>query len=675
MASNRTQENESKNKSSLKLQEFFSLSPPARTKAPPLQISEKDFIVLEGSNKSKIKPPPCPQNFPKEFKFVGDFKPLPSSSTTSSSHKGYYAIRDGKKFYVKFNEIDPSIPHSDKMPEVESICWRWYAIVDRSIVPQHTYPLYDYDETKKTYSLVGVASELLPNFVPNRDDPLKEEDLIIEALDKDYGHQRSEFINKITALSKVLIRENDNWWDWSKETCNYYGSSFNYFRKPSASWLKPCLDNLIEKNKKQDISKQDICDLLTLLNDRESSAPDRLKKLKARYDTKKTSEKEYLKTSKKYDHENELLRKASQSASLFLNLKQDDHADITKLEKMDRLVRKMGTNLQERNANEKISADINGQPFEMKVSDLINYRTIKAEATSISLSYINWENDNHNRNNGKKGRVDFDMSEWPFVCDFKNPNWFVWFNEWASATVKSVIPDFIKNLFVDNTDKNNFTYHPDDINSLPNLTHAQLRYCPAKSAFFIDSRVDPSAAAAPFYENLYRSEDTIPFQKINSNPIFDFHKFKTFLKSILTPNDMFLKAAELEARNDASYKTKNETKNLIESMVKYKLTNMQNLREVLVAMPTFQSYLEKYNYYDQDNHYQGNHVFDFIKEDFAEEQKALKLEIDAGETQLQDLYNAMKFDEIAENFNFLRKEAASKSEQKARSSPLSPKIP
>ena len=57
----------------------------------------------------------------------------------------------------------------------------------------------------------------------------------------------------------------------------------------------------------------------------------------------------------------------------------------------------------------------------LTAEDLKNAEIVKGLAVGLTLSYIFEEDDLHRSNMNKYGvRIDFDMSMWPFVFDYKN---------------------------------------------------------------------------------------------------------------------------------------------------------------------------------------------------------------------------------------------------------------
>jgi hypothetical protein len=607
-------------------------------------LSDNDFVELKETTPELIVPP-CPAHFPPLSRYIGEFiKDKNQPNGNVSSHEGYFATYRGERFYVKKNKIDPNIPDSDKMPELEVACYMDYKIVEPDIVPAETFLLYDIDPVTKQPYLMGVASQLIPNFKPNRSDPLREEDLFLKALDNDFGHQRTILINTLHKLSEVETRSDETWWKWGKETVNYMSSSFTYLwskdYKPAARYVKGTVDKCL----KEPVTDKAITLLIPFLQNRKSYLPDLRVKLKKEFEAKKIDEKQYNDQSNLYDEENEILTTAIISASSFIKLKQEDETDILKLVNMARYVRKNGINIANKerypNPDQTISADLPDGPFEMTVGDLRNFFTLEAEAKILVMRYTNYDNDTHNLNFGKNGTYDFDMSRWKKLRNFKDPNFFAWLAE----KCKGIVPAFIKNFFGMSTN-NDFEYTIEDIEPFPNIK-APLRYWPAHSA------VDASQATlAPFYENFYRPEDVVPFQKLVTQPVFnDFLKYKTFLKNILVTDGMYRAGHALAMRDKVTFGDREDKlrKMMLPDFNDHSIQERQSLTDVILQAPSFQHFLVKY----------GDYAFAWIKEEYEEDKTRYAEKIKQGESDYGPLYDAIDTTKMEQSYHDFCQQAA-----------------
>ncbi len=595
--------------------------------------------------------PPPPDDYPKECRFRGSFIPVENKKvqTDVASHTGYYATFNGKTYYVKLLKLDPTMPDSDKTIELEAAAWITYHNIEPSIVPAHTFPLYDYDEKTNTYTISAIASEIIPGFVPNRKEPFTTAELIIHALDNDFGYQRGNVLGLFDQLSKNLNRSCETNFEYLKEGYNYVTSIVSSFwkpkeAKPAASYLQTQLDYVLNKSKKEPLEQKEISSLVQLFENRLAHLPECKQRLNDRYQAKSIDEKNYKEELMRYNQEDLLLKETILSIKNFDTHLLNNKVDILKLELLDREIRKKNLDIE----NEQTYPDPNKKVpgHEITISDLRHYRLIKIQAMSLCLSYYCYENDNHNNNNGKKGRVDFDMSFWEFLKKFKNPNWFEWFKD----TVKNVLPTFIKDIF---GIKDKFTYTVEDMENFPHIK-APLRYWPA-----VASPLDASSkvGAAPFIENFYRVDDVVPFQRLKSHPVFDFIKWKEFLKCALVTDEMHEASAKIVIRNKVEFMDleDNKKKVLLDEFVAHKKQQSDAFTDTLVQCPSFKLFLEQYT--EKVNTANNgvvtkNKIFELIKQEFEEEQLAIyKNEVKNGNKHYQSLVNAIDFKKMEERFD------------------------
>ncbi|RDI45178.1 hypothetical protein [Aquicella lusitana] len=533
---------------------------PKTTEKSVLLDDGSDFLQMEVDDKDESPTilqhlPPLPPNFPKRSRSLRLFTYTSHKTKKETCHLVNTATRNGKDYFVKDDTPEEKTAENLQLAEIlaqlEVTSCEWYRLVEPDIVPA-THACYEYKDD--AYYFTAVSSKKLPGFTPNRYDPLLEQDLIIEPVENDTDYQRHRLMENLKLLSASWDRTpNDSSWlslsyaySYTRNQINWYSSLWD--SKPKAIQLKDHVDKLLTQQSK--LSRETLNTLLNQIEARQQHI--------SKMDTtpQRQTELEYLKIA------NETTKKLMAST---LN----EHVDVKKLEEIDKLVKKLEDEIERKYAKEDKDKDVtvnllgqsitikvadikNGgllgkldknriinekafnKPYPIKVRDLINYRTIKGLAKGTIASYVNAENDYHNRNGAKNGkRVDTDMSEWGFMQQFKKTN----FSEWLFSKTP------------------NFNFTERDIRNFPNLQDAVFRYFPTKNSFS-QSKIDLSS----LHENFYTQHDNEVFQKLAFHPVYVFHKFKSLLKHILTTEAMYRSIAQMNIRNDLNYVDEKDTK-------------------------------------------------------------------------------------------------------------------
>lgn len=105
-----------------------------------------------------------------------------------------------------------------------------------------------------------------------------------------------------------------------------------------------------------------------------------------------------------------------------------------------------------------------------------------------------------------------------------------------------------------------------------------------------------------FYQHGFTPEDNTHYKLLAGHPVFIFHKYKTFLKYIVTNEDSYRVFAELNI-------TKREGlgADLHQLLVTSEVERIQEIRNTLVKMPDFKLFLKEH----------GQFAFELIKEEFS----------------------------------------------------------
>ncbi|KTD51095.1 hypothetical protein [Legionella quateirensis] len=110
-----------------------------------------------------------------------------------------------------------------------------------------------------------------------------------------------------------------------------------------------------------------------------------------------------------------------------------------------------------------------------------------------------------------------------------------------------------------------------------------------------------------FERNSFTVDDNTHYKLLAGHPVFIFHKYKTFLKYILTEPEVFRVFAELNIAQNVADSANEPESTLHDKLITDEKNRIQEIRETLVAMPDFKRFLIEH----------GQFAFDLIKEEFA----------------------------------------------------------
>ncbi len=226
--------------------------------------------------------------------------------------------------------------------------------------------------------------------------------------------------------------------------------------------------------------------------------------------------------------------------------------------------------------------------YQVTAKDLKNYRTVKGLAIGLTTSYLFEEDDLHTGNMSKDGkRIDFDMSLWPILFDFKETG---------------PIDGTFRNPY------DRFKIAAEDIINFPNLTVADPFYWPTKPAPYIpESVLTALSLITNVTQNPFKSKDNLIYQKLATHPVFIYHKFVTLLKFILTDIQMYQNLMPLHMRDELFLY--NKSKNISTTIADHLKNRINVFKEELLKIPHFKQFLK-------DN---GDKAFKHILTEFSEQ--------------------------------------------------------
>lgn len=270
-----------------------------------------------------------------------------------------------------FKEYDDN----ENMHEIESYC----GTICRFIATEEYVPSTRPYVNQKGEP-VGVASKALLNFKSNYEDPLKEEDTVIDSSAIQIEQAQRKLI---LAVKKAL----DDYQKRPSTSSGYLGavqSIFHSFYDSNSTSHKTLqtLKYFAAHMDRYSISTLDI--LLTALSGRLT----------------------YLETACTKGNEHRSLRPIQKLAVQLKDLYSINNPQaitVELLDKLDRAIKKEGIDLE--TCDLQIKRIIDGQECTATAKDLKNYRILKGQAISLTTRLIFKEGDNNNSNMSKRGQI------------------------------------------------------------------------------------------------------------------------------------------------------------------------------------------------------------------------------------------------------------------------------
>jgi hypothetical protein len=207
-------------------------------------------------------------------------------------------------------------------------------------------------------------------------------------------------------------------------------------------------------------------------------------------------------------------------------------------------------------------------------ADLLNKTIVKGLAIGLTLSYFFEEDDLHRGNMSKYGfRIDFDMSVWPVLGQFKDGSALDWMYRPCL--------------------EERFRITRKDIHNFPNITDAKPFYWPTKPQPIINEETRKVLSRfVPISKNAFPTVENGLFKKLKEDPVFKYYKYKTLLKCLLISNRNFEVLTKQHIRADLRHSDPRlHHIKIADMLVDHLDARKKQLRKVLVNMPGFQKFI------------------------------------------------------------------------------------
>lgn len=484
------------------------------------------------------------------FYFFKNSKPIPTMRGTQSSE-------DGKK---------PSVA------ECEVVSASWAKFLAPDCVPTMRV-WYDDDN----FEIIGRTSKNIPGFVTNHKHPFKEDDTVI------FLNVEDEIAGEITQQRKILVEAVQTLHALLKHRKVKEASLL-----PGVGYLKGFYNRSITGEtgtKLADFLKNFLL-CTSDLRFTEHRLIELIKHLSARgeYITK-------YKNDESHKQELEYIIATLEITKYLSRLTQKTTVPMSVVPVLEELLKKAQDekiDLSNKNVGQNLEIQLNNKKYSASIESINHYRLIKRQMIIWILRYLGKDTDGHNRNFSPDGwMIDFDMAKLPFTFVFRDSN----FSDTLLRKPK----------------ENTFIVTAYDLEHFPNIKDADFFYWPNRPTKISDSIFPYVSLIYKNLDNFFKSEHTAVFENLGNQPPAIFVKFWMLLKYALCDEFMYRGIAELHMRDKINFVNKNgEIKDLLTEMTRDEKLRIEDIRNKIVAMPSFQKMLDMH----------GEYLFMQIKSEF-----------------------------------------------------------
>ncbi len=511
------------------------------------------------------------KNLPPKARSIGDLYFPNKQNEDAQPQKTAHLVNTARKKNTKHPDIFYFFKYNDpgaEISELEAACCG----ILQFLAPDNVSPARAYYDEKQDDKFVGVTSKAIPGFKSNREDPLEEEDIIVEVWRKDIEDQRASLQKILDELIRLTDRTSQQNQSESflnrgmQVTKNFFNSHAN-----SASTAVNFHEDLLAFNKNKNKFTQDA-----------------LFSLKKTLQARKDHIQKNIYNTSQYNSELTALGNAIlRTDFLFKNAYSLTSESIARLEELDRIARVKGKDLNALNENNLLSARLFEHEFKVRVKALKNYRIVKGQAIGECARFIGKDPDGHNKNMNKYGQIiDFDMAKLNLLFRFRH---------------RGLLDRMLRE-----PSKKTFVVTERDIRFFPDIRDADFFYWPTKQSNMTQSVVD---TIPKLFENFFTPRDNEIYKKLAYNQVFIFHKFKTFLKYILGNIDIYSNIVKLHLRTDTTFTDADgQQKNLFNEFVKDEAARIEEIAQTLIPMQEFRDFLST----------DGELAFKLIKDEFIQ---------------------------------------------------------
>lgn len=248
----------------------------------------------------------------------------------------------------------------------------------------------------------------------------------------------------------------------------------------------------------------------------------------------------------------------------------DENKQQISIAEFDLLYKKYKNRLTQ-NPKSIITEYVNNKKINFTIGELINYEICAGSAKGITTSHFFAEDDKNKNNINKKGqRIDLGMSLWPVLAKFKQV--------------------FLR------TPANRFPVTKEDTESLPIPQVFCPAYWCAQPADNSQSAKMKSTLTTLFTSgNKFTSAVSKTYSLFATHPVFVYHKYKCYLKGLLTIDEMYENIAKMHLPADMCYTDTNtkKTETLISMVMTYWSERLKQFQRELCNSVPFYEFLKK----------------------------------------------------------------------------------
>ncbi|MBA3660131.1 MAG: hypothetical protein H0W64_00195 [Gammaproteobacteria bacterium] len=508
-----------------------------------------------------------PSDFPPETKLFSTLK-LPNkekedAKRAQSAHSvniAYKLSNPNKLKIFKNNTYDPNDRYHI-ISAMEAAATAFFKFMAPKNVPSLS-AYVDFINPQVGYDYVGAASNLIPNFKANADDPLKPEDIVIDmiakSIDEEIRLKKKTLIAALENVNETLKREPPKgsglFYAGFQQTKNW----LNGHRDNTALHLKNFLLPILNS---KDITSQDVDKLLSKLLKRQL----------------------YVASLESNDPLYKIENKAiSEAIEVLEDIISASFNVVRVLDEIDQKLEELNIDLSQHLPNDKICETIAGEEVFVSVKDMRNYRIVKRQAIGLICRYCFLDTDGHNRNMSKLGDIlDFDMSLLPVLFQFRKVT--------------------EKDRLLRKPDENMFMVTAYDIANFPDIKNANFYYWVTKETWIPDSLTGVSSYHL-IPQNFFRKSDNKTYKALARHPAFVYNKYLTLTKFMVLDESTFRNIARLHVSEKFNYVDLDDKleKNGIDEITKLMKKRLSDVKNVVVNMRMYQKFIGEQGQYAEE---------------------------------------------------------------------------
>lgn len=485
---------------------------------------------------------------------------------------------DPKDLASKSASTNPLHHQKASLSEIEVVSAAWAKFLAPGCIP--TMRVW-YDD--KTNEILGRTSKNIKNCKSNHDKPFREEDTVVylnveEEIAEDILKQRQFLLDTVQDLIGEIRTRKDQ--ETSFGT-HYLKNALNRSKSGETGIkLKDYLQKYLKTTPSLIFTEKKLQNLKNHLSER------------GNYITKYNNDAHHAK-------ELEIIIQILNTIKLLGQLTHKCTVPLSMVPVMNELLKeayRQGIDFDNFDANKSIEVELNKKKYSATLHYINNYRITSRQIYIWVVRYLLEDTDGHNQNFTRDGwAYDFDMAQLLYTYPLRDNNYY---------------DDRVRK-----PNERTFIITAYDLEHFPCIKDANFYYFPVYPTKISESTFEFLSYFYKNVGNLFKTEHTIVFENLANQPPAIFAKFNMLLKYALCNADMFEGVARLHMRNKIAY----DNKDLLTELVDHQRKRIEQVRNTLISMPSFQQILDMH----------GEYLLKEILEEFSEKRAKIENKIES----------------------------------------------